>query len=207
MCSVRNVLIPVHLAFEGFDLPPMLPIPPLPAALNVSRSGIAVSDAENWTATSPPHNGLVRLSSSLFGSDSQALQDPLAHASAEGGKKFSLAMYHQLHCLDSLRTTYTLLQTPPLPASASEDERVHHDEIMDQAEMTYRHAPHCLDVIRQALLCHADTTLEPSQAMMDGKTGEWNIGAGGYNVVKKCRNWEAIRAWVDTNQKGWVKKS
>jgi hypothetical protein len=58
-----------------------------------------------------------------------------------------------MHCLDSIRKAMIL-------------------EVKDE------HATHCLNYIRQALLCHADPTLMPYV--------EYGIGFG---VTHQCRDW------------------
>ena len=48
------------------------------------------------------------------------------------------------------------------------------------------HRDHCLDYIRQALMCHADATFEPlTQA-----------GINGLGAVHQCRDFEKVFSWA-----------
>ncbi|KAJ6517138.1 hypothetical protein DFH09DRAFT_1195510 [Mycena vulgaris] len=95
-----------------------------------------------------------------------------------GGTPFALAMYHQLHCVNGVRFSYVaardgLFKTEKARAAA------------------FAHVNHCFDVLRQSLLCKADTTLMPVGAA--NQTG----------VTRRCRDWEQVREYVDSNHAFW----
>lgn len=46
---------------------------------------------------------------------------------------------------------------------------------------------HCLDLLRQAILCASDTTLDPIDS--DGEEGK---GADRVGTVHVCRDWEKV---------------
>lgn len=50
------------------------------------------------------------------------------------------------------------------------------------------HATHCIEYLRQAVLCSGDLTLEVPE-YVDQKT--WK-GATGWNTEHQCRDWSAI---------------
>ena len=50
------------------------------------------------------------------------------------------------------------------------------------------HVRHCIDYLRQSLMCHADTNLEPIIEELGGATG--------FGSEHKCRNFEKIKGWV-----------
>ena len=71
------------------------------------------------------------------------------------------------------------------------------------------HAFHCLDHVRQALLCAADTTLEPTDNGGASTSGELsNHYVGDQIVVDKpdsgalhtCKNWTAVKNWIEENR-------
>ncbi len=53
-------------------------------------------------------------------------------------------------------------------------------------------AHHCLNVLRQAVLCNGDTTLEPSHSELRSN-GKEVAAASGMDVLHVCRNWEELQ--------------
>ena len=49
------------------------------------------------------------------------------------------------------------------------------------------HISHCFDYLRQALMCAADTNLEPVDTALGGSTG--------FGYSRTCRNFEAVKTW------------
>lgn len=67
-----------------------------------------------------------------------------------------------------------------------------------------RHIVHCLDYVRQGILCAGDTTLEEFKAVRDGE-GDGEGGAGsffvdGMGVGHRCRDWGAVREFLVRNR-------
>ena len=87
-----------------------------------------------------------------------------------------LAVYHQLHCLDAIRRSYY--------AALDGDELDQLDE-----HLVPGHVRHCIDYLRQALLCNADTNLEP----IDPKLG----GVTGFGFPRRCRDPVKPLAWAN----------
>ncbi|KAI0418349.1 hypothetical protein F5X98DRAFT_337826 [Xylaria grammica] len=85
-----------------------------------------------------------------------------------------LAVYHQLHCLDAIRHGYWAAVDGVKPA--------HHGRPA--------HVRHCIDYLRQSLMCHADTNVEPIQADLGGVTG--------FGSEKTCRDYGRVTAWAET---------
>lgn len=56
---------------------------------------------------------------------------------------------------------------------------------MSDEEITF-HRDHCLDYIRQAIMCAGDTTFEPLT----------NVGINGMGATHQCRNFEQIFSWA-----------
>lgn len=89
-------------------------------------------------------------------------------------------MLHLLHCLNFIRQEFTPGRYKNSPAHA-------HHKAVDNG----LHRDHCVDAIRQSLMCHADLTPIPSR---------WFEGLGqsyiDTNRPHVCRNWNSIRAWA-----------
>lgn len=88
-----------------------------------------------------------------------------------------LAMFHQLHCLRYFRNTLSGAGGPP----------------------RWAHLHHCFTYIRQAVLCDADTTLEPGNFMERDFETE-RIGA-----TYQCRDWEAVYGELTREWDAWGK--
>ncbi|KAJ7454050.1 hypothetical protein B0H11DRAFT_1740818 [Mycena galericulata] len=159
---------------------PVFPVTVPPAGLSTFRSThyeLNSSHDENWSSLTPPHSGGF-----IF--------HPLTETF------YAVSLYHQLHCLNSLRKNIAkgpqLTLTPGLIA----------------------HANHCLDYLREALLCHADTTLEPVQNVyVDEGISEGNHPRGhidqvamGWGVDHRCYDWTFVREYLEHNYSKWPKE-
>jgi hypothetical protein len=54
----------------------------------------------------------------------------------------------------------------------------------------FQHSFHCIDWIRQGLLCNSDITLDTTNDF-------WSFG---HNTEHKCRDSQAVVAWVEANR-------
>lgn len=100
---------------------------------------------------------------------------------------FSLSLYHQIHCLVSLR-------------SAILDRSHHgeqHEEQRARAKRDVEHSAHCLNYLRQTIMCNADLTLEP-----EIEEGSQNVGEG-LAAVHVCRDWSKVHAFAQRNWEEW----
>ncbi|GAW20961.1 hypothetical protein ANO14919_104740 [Xylariales sp. No.14919] len=84
-----------------------------------------------------------------------------------------LAVFHQLHCLDIIRSGYWLAMDGVMPS--------HHSKPS--------HLRHCFDYLRQSIMCAADTNLEP---LIEGRGG-----VNGFGADRKCRDFGRLSAWAD----------
>jgi hypothetical protein len=94
------------------------------------------------------------------------------HFKNVSGRAFGISMFHQIHCLHMIRLA--LINGP--------------DD----------HSGHCLNFLRQGILCNCDTTLDPLVINLDGTT----TGTDGLGVTHVCRDWSQVYAYVTENQKG-----
>ncbi|KAH8821356.1 hypothetical protein F5884DRAFT_827610 [Xylogone sp. PMI_703] len=89
-----------------------------------------------------------------------------------------LSVYHELHCLKRLRQ-YTW-QEYYHPNTTDEDKRLNR-----------LHTDHCIDVLRQAILCHADISLF---------TLEWSeaepMPRADFSHEHICKDWRRIFEWA-----------
>lgn len=84
-------------------------------------------------------------------------------------------VFHQLHCLYSLRRAYY-----------SEGDEL---EAFDFGQERPPHIAHCFDYLQQGLTCSADTTVEPAVDKVHGF-----IGSG---LKRQCADFEALKQFVE----------
>lgn len=73
--------------------------------------------------------------------------------------------------------------------------------MMSQRAHVQEHALHCLDHVRQALLCAADTTLEPTGDDSDMYLHEMNDAEFGFATARHmCRNYTEVLHWIEANR-------
>ncbi|KAI1126938.1 hypothetical protein F5Y10DRAFT_266649 [Nemania abortiva] len=97
----------------------------------------------------------------------------------KGPYMVEVAMFHQLHCLKSLRS-----QLWEFEGNLSSNDS-------DTSKQRQNHFDHCLDYLRQVIMCHGDLT---------PITFEWNEEVNGYLAhhgdIAKCRNFERVFHWA-----------
>ncbi|KAF8884259.1 hypothetical protein CPB84DRAFT_1713073 [Gymnopilus junonius] len=115
-----------------------------------------LNDSDVWSTLWPGELGLVRL--------------------GPEGRLMGISMYHQLHCLNSVRHAYM----------------VGRSNLDGPSNTPLGHNTHCLHFIRQSILCHADLTLIPVDE--DRNTED---------EAHRCRDWSKVRAFAEKNQAAW----
>ncbi|KAH8726601.1 hypothetical protein GQ44DRAFT_738756 [Phaeosphaeriaceae sp. PMI808] len=96
-------------------------------------------------------------------------------------KRSTFAVFHQLHCLDGLRHGYWALFS-----IASEGKGMEGTEIPFHASP--RHIRHCIDLLRNVLMCQPDLTLEVKDDELGGVTG--------FGTEHQCVNWNQLVDWT-----------
>ncbi|KAK8069873.1 hypothetical protein PG994_006489 [Apiospora phragmitis] len=117
-----------------------------------------ISATAEWNTIHPPGKGFAFLREEHFA--------------------FGVSMWHQMHCLNHIRTVM-----------------VNGDDGLD-------HTSHCFHYLRQGILCVADTTLEPggtSKALPNGD----KVATGG-GTVHTCRDWRQVHDWMESQHKEWI---
>jgi hypothetical protein len=114
---------------------------------------------EEWIWTGPIGDHAIRL-----GEDQHA---------------FTIAMYHQLHCLRQIRESL----------ARGDFARMH--------PVAKGHMHHCFNYLQQWMLCAADVTLEP------GDFAARNFSAERVGATHVCKDWEPVYAMVDAGWDSW----
>lgn len=122
-------------------------------------------DDEAWANTIPAKHGFVRL--------------------GPEGRSFSLSFYHQLHCVNALRFSYTVARDGLITDPEILRSKIPHDN-------------HCFQFIRQSILCKADNSLVPMQT-----SSNVSLARMGFGNTRQCRNWEQVRQFVLENDAKW----
>ncbi|PGH37036.1 hypothetical protein GX50_00019 [[Emmonsia] crescens] len=97
----------------------------------------------------------------------------------KGRERFGISMYHQLHCLASIRMAY-FNQT---------DNHQHRRDgsHLDMRLLNLLHVEHCFDYLRQGIQCSADSTVEWARVERNGKRKEidgWGVPHHGCKDVR-----------------------
>jgi len=94
----------------------------------------------------------------------------------------SLDVFHQLHCLNNVRRA------------------LHRDRYGDDMDLDEDHVSHCVDTIRQSLMCSADVSVNVWQW-----SPELSVVVGYSTQAHSCRNFEKLRDWAQSRQlEKWI---
>lgn len=162
---------PVHMAGNPFAGKPRLELDQAWHGL-FEKNNIRVTkdDLEFYNVTSLP---IIPRSSS---SSSQNV-DSQIHDEWVG----QLGVFHELHCLKRIRHW------------------IYRDYYLENASQSVlveesAHVDHCIELLREAIICHADPTLSGFRWIQNDGTYHLTVEAPGYH---KCVNWERLRVWND----------
>ncbi|KAK7947795.1 uncharacterized protein PG986_008681 [Apiospora aurea] len=107
-----------------------------------------------------------------------------------GPDRYSISMFHQLHCLGMIREMY-FASMHGAKADVYGEESLSGAELKQQ-QMT--HIGHCFDYLRQAVMCAGDMTLEGAMLLPNGEVGP--AGVDGWGATHQCRSWEQAVEWT-----------
>ncbi|KAI0648778.1 hypothetical protein C8Q79DRAFT_903489, partial [Trametes meyenii] len=99
------------------------------------------------------------------------------------GRLFGVSMFHQLHCLDKMRRA---IVAPP------------------DSEWESSHTQHCLNYVRQMLLCASSVRLEPVKEADDERGSGGGLKVDGLGLEHRCRDWSLLREKVEENFHDWI---
>lgn len=117
------------------------------------------------------------------------IPDPAAYSLPPGqptdeesiGEIYDISVFHQLHCLNHVRTFLFTLKAGVEYNTSTET----YETLLKSQE---DHVYHCFDYIRQALMCNADLTVEWPREEEDGR----RIAVDGWGVAHQCKNWVSL---------------
>ena len=125
----------------------------------------SIIDDKAWADTIAPKHGFVRLGSQ--------------------GRAFAISLYHQLHCVNAIRFSYTVARDGLVTDPEILKKKVGHDN-------------HCFQFLRQSILCKADNAFVPMQTHRNV-----SLAAMGFGTTQRCRNWEQVKQFVVENDAKW----
>ncbi|EGX95202.1 hypothetical protein CCM_03474 [Cordyceps militaris CM01] len=96
----------------------------------------------------------------------------------EQAELYATSSVHQLHCLATMRETIKSYSQGEEPLYSS------------------GHAYHCLNYLRQGVLCAADTTLEYGHPVWNKEKTSMEYDFAGNGVVHQCRNWNTVKEFL-----------
>jgi hypothetical protein len=101
-------------------------------------------------------------------------------------------VFHALHCMDAIHTHVSASMYPNITTPGMRHQQSHYEEMEKISPgIQELHMEHCIDLLREYVVCHADLTPSPLYSY-DGWPGV--IGKAGPRV---CRKWEPTRRWMD----------
>ncbi|KAK2600542.1 hypothetical protein N8I77_010069 [Diaporthe amygdali] len=167
----------------GALLPPQAFVPDFPMKgvkfdFPTEYEDTSVEGDKLWDKLMPLGSGFVRVPypRRFDMPASKAIEDD-----PEEAEIYSLSALHQLHCLGVIRDVVKKYEK--------------HDKSRFAGA---GHEYHCIDYIRQSIMCSADTTLDFAELQPDGR----RKGFSGANSTHQCRDWDAVAAWAVENRAG-----
>ncbi|KAK3935492.1 hypothetical protein QBC46DRAFT_271600 [Diplogelasinospora grovesii] len=170
----------LHLAGELNGLVPEFELRPVkfdkdPLATPDHKTEASANATEwNWASYMPAGNGFIPVEDS----SRYTLPPPI---NAHGQDAYSLAVFHQLHCLHTIMTMYNQL------ADGTPSEGHDHSA----PGQGHGHIDHCFCYLRQSILCCGDTALEGQDPNTDTPATD------GTGAVHLCKNYDHIIAWAE----------
>ncbi|KAL6801323.1 hypothetical protein GGI42DRAFT_326158 [Trichoderma sp. SZMC 28013] len=157
----------------GLDIPPLGPIHKAFMPERVYDDPRTEQGHKAWMNLFPKGKGYVSIKNiEAAGPVPDYVQD----TSTDGTGRFSVAVFHQLHCL-------YLLQSDLFEALEANITEPH------------SHTLHCLDYLRESILCTSDSTLEPFKPKFDSAADR--KGVDGYGTPHQCRDFGKLRNWAE----------
>jgi hypothetical protein len=124
----------------------------------------------------------------LFDNEAAPFLPELERIPGKGHYYFELDVYHSLHCLNALRMRI-------------DEQYYHQQQTFNNSRIRYppnwlqEHTAHCIDQLRQSIMCHGDLTPVPLYVWRG-----FPISLG-RSELHTCRKWDRIRDWMDERGK------
>ncbi|KAL7801327.1 hypothetical protein V8C44DRAFT_370803 [Trichoderma aethiopicum] len=153
------------------------------ATLNQQDEDSRNKTRDNWLSYMPRGNGFIDVNHT----DKYILPEPI---SFQGKQVYSMAVFHQLHCLYAIMDIYNNLTSPALKTQRDSVQQA----VSNINSDSHGHINHCFSYLRQSLMCCGDTALE-------GQIPNSKIsGTDGTGAIHMCKDFEALRSWADENR-------
>lgn len=126
--------------------------------------------------------------------ESPVLPPPINRPAGSDLDRFCLTVFHQLHCLVSVvPSTYTYLSRSVIHSWCQRGiQEAFYEFIKDPStEPKLGHFNHCVDYLREGIMCYGDTALEGQSTYSSKERANGN----GSNHV--CKNFENILDWAN----------
>ncbi|GAB7356763.1 hypothetical protein MBLNU459_g7660t1 [Dothideomycetes sp. NU459] len=136
-----------------------------------------------WDSLVPPGKGFVQIPNP----EEYNLKPGIL--TQTGVERYSVTMYHELHCLALIRRYYWHLVD-------SVSNGWHEDARQEMVrEQLYNHHPHhCFAYLAQGIMCNADLTIEWARVEKDGR----RFQVEGWGIPHHtCKDPRAVREWAD----------
>ncbi|KAF3911406.1 hypothetical protein ABW20_dc0103005 [Dactylellina cionopaga] len=136
--------------------------------LNRSTEAGRKASEKAWKDLIPNGRGFVSISK-LTKDSKYDIPISLLELDTSNKGQFAVSAFHQLHCLHMVVSSY-------FAALGSHD----HDVV---------HTKHCLEYLRNSVICAADSALEPWKKDLNG--------VDGFRSPHMCRNFEGLFKWAE----------
>jgi len=98
-----------------------------------------------------------------------------------------LNIFHVLHCLNTVRKFAYPERYPEIIAGRF--------QFVGKDRIELDHVDHCINAVRQSLMCNADISPDVWQSRRNPKTG-YKISEIHFNSLHTCRNYNVIQKWA-----------
>ncbi|KAF2005670.1 hypothetical protein P154DRAFT_483134 [Amniculicola lignicola CBS 123094] len=175
--SIPTTWSPVNEAIKyeikHFDLPP------IPSGPYVGE-GDDIDAKWNWATDGIPDTMVSREEMLKMNMDPNGALEITDPKTGRRGYRVAIEVFHQLHCLNLLRQAN----------HKAHYEKQGGDTSAEPMDLT-GHLDHCIDALRQFVMCQADTNVFPFRfPYEDGDP--WPD----YSSPRMCRNYEKVRDWA-----------
>ncbi|KAE8351276.1 hypothetical protein BDV28DRAFT_150151 [Aspergillus coremiiformis] len=174
---------------SDFPVRPVLFRPDPLAASDHKTEESMQATKENWLSYMPRGNGFIAVNHT----ERYTLPPPMK---VLGQDTYSIAVFHQLHCLYSIMAVYDELAAGGSSRDSMHDTRDSPHEHSDGQVHghNHNHVDHCFQYLRQSLLCCGDTALEGQDPRND------HPGTDGTGAVHLCKDFDGLMAWADSRR-------
>ena len=157
-------------AYRGEDFPRAWPIPPLETVY------LAHEDSHHYAVETDL--GIAEWNATLpRGGATLYLGDDF--------RPFTLGLFHQLRCLNIVREVLVDIFNNPSP-----------DAKFDRFDMIH----HCMNYLRQSVICRGSVRLESVRAYIDSHLTVWD-------VTHTCKDWSAVYKAAEDNYNEYLKNA